>query len=132
MSQTNKSNVSYLFLLIALVIGSIIIIVRMKPWESKKDSDLTHSNELADFEFEFWITTLKTTTVICRHLTKTGDETCHDQANLPVCMYDGGDCCKPEIDDSVCEICYCHMDNRRHPSALEIDGKFRNPLLRFK
>ena len=132
MSQTKKSNVSYLFLLIALVIGSIIIIVRMKPWESKRDSDLSHSNELGDFELFQKFTTLKTTTVICRHLTKTSDGKCHDQANFPVCMYDGGDCCFPEIDDSECETCYCHMDNRRHPSSLEIDGKSRNPFRKKK
>ena len=129
MPQTQKSNVSYLFLLVALVTGSIIFIVKMKPWESKKESNFNHNNELANFELEQkYKTTRKTTLKVCNFLHKTNDGKCHDEANTPICLHDAGDCCIPKIDDSECEICFCHNHQRRNPSALEQHGmKSCNP-----
>ena len=61
MSQNEKSNVSYLFLLVVLVTGSIIFIVKMKPWESKKETGFNFNEELDDFDVGQKFTTKQTT-----------------------------------------------------------------------
>ena len=122
MTQTKKSNVSYLFLLVALVTGSIIFIVKMKPWESKKENDFDFSNEVDDFDLGQKFTTKKTTLRVCNFLHKTNDGKCHDEANTAICLFDAGDCCLQKIDDSECETCFCHTHQRRNPSALEVHG----------
>lgn len=40
---------------------------------------------------------------------------CQDEFNTKECNYDGHACCWPQIDDSECKRCICHLDNTRHP-----------------
>ena len=132
MSQKEKSNLSYLLLLFILVTCSIILIVKMRFWETDNGDngkDQPWMNEGSTVKVHR-LTTMKETTIICKYTSKKGDDKCHDDANKPECGYDGGDCCKTKIDDSECEICYCHIDSRRKPSSLEVDGKLSARLER--
>ena len=36
-----------------------------------------------------------------------GDEFCDDFTNNPECTYDGGDCCRPDVDTKYCQECQC-------------------------
>ena len=43
----------------------------------------------------------------CRHTSMVGDGYCNDEANIPECEYDGGDCCGPCIVTDYCFECEC-------------------------
>ena len=47
---------------------------------------------------------------------------CDDVTNNEMCDWDGGACCLPEIKDSYCELCICHIDGTRHPSEHDQPG----------
>ena len=46
----------------------------------------------------------------------TGDGYCDDATNIPVCEFDGGDCCLPNVHTDYCIECQC----------LELDNKIYN------
>ena len=43
----------------------------------------------------------------CPSYEKIGDGICNDENNNHICNYDGGDCCKEDIDTSMCHLCNC-------------------------
>lgn len=47
-----------------------------------------------------------------------GDKLCQGFNNNEECGYDGMDCCRPIIEDSLCSdnLCRCHLTSVRHPS----------------
>ncbi len=36
------------------------------------------------------------------------DGFCDDETNIADCLYDGGDCCGPDIDLTFCQECVCY------------------------
>ncbi len=49
-----------------------------------------------------------------------GDSFCDDVTNIPVCEYDGGDCCPDQVTEltyEYCSECYC----------LEVEGSGYGP-----
>ncbi len=45
-----------------------------------------------------------------------GDGICDDIANTEVCLFDGGDCCRPEIVGYFCVFCTCQESSKEHPT----------------
>ena len=43
----------------------------------------------------------------CPNYTRISDEKCQDENNNLICSYDGGDCCREDIDTSECVSCQC-------------------------
>ena len=37
-----------------------------------------------------------------------GDEQCDDETNNEGCLFDGGDCCGPNVNTDYCTLCVCH------------------------
>ena len=35
---------------------------------------------------------------------------CDDQNNNEGCLFDGGDCCRPNVNTQFCTLCFCHED----------------------
>ena len=48
--------------------------------------------------------------LICPIYTTIGDGVCNDENNTPVCQYDGGDCCLPNVNLTACTECQCIKD----------------------
>ena len=40
-----------------------------------------------------------------------GNNVCNDEANTPICNYDGADCCGDCIDTQICSECQCHNED---------------------
>ena len=40
-----------------------------------------------------------------------GNNVCNDEANTPICNYDGADCCGDCIDKQICSECQCHNED---------------------
>ena len=40
-----------------------------------------------------------------------GDNYCDDVNNNPGCVYDGGDCCGPNVNTQYCTVCQCLEDS---------------------
>ena len=51
---------------------------------------------------------------ICPNYTSIGNGICNDENNNPICQYDGGDCCLPNVNITACAECHCN----------NIDGDF--------
>ena len=53
--------------------------------------------------------------------TTIGDNICHGFNNNFECDFDGMDCCRPVIDDSLCHdmFCRCHLTGIKHPTYDE-------------
>ena len=52
--------------------------------------------------------------MICPNYTSIGNGICNDENNNPICQYDGGDCCLPNVNITACTECHCN----------NIDGDF--------
>ncbi len=46
------------------------------------------------------------------------DGICDDIANTHDCLFDGGDCCRPEIIAYFCGRCICQDDSEQHPVII--------------
>ncbi len=44
-----------------------------------------------------------------------GNGACNDEANIPECKYDLGDCCLAKIDYFECQDCICHETGEMRP-----------------
>ena len=44
---------------------------------------------------------------VCEQLYFVGDGKCHDFTNNLYCAFDGGDCCKDQVNYEECQICAC-------------------------
>ena len=51
----------------------------------------------------------------CPNYASIGDGICQDDNNVPICLYDNGDCCMKDIDTSQCKECLCHSLNEFDP-----------------
>lgn len=49
-------------------------------------------------------------TVGCTYALLLGDGYCDDEANVPECDFDGGDCCAEETNNDYCQVCQCFDD----------------------
>ena len=56
----------------------------------------------------------------CEYQKIAGDGICNDEANLPDCNFDFGDCCLMAINDAMCADCECHSTQLVHP---KLSGK---------
>jgi len=43
----------------------------------------------------------------CNHTLWIGDDVCDDETNNALCLFDGGDCCKPYSNYVLCKVCSC-------------------------
>ena len=39
-----------------------------------------------------------------------GDGNCDDETNNEDCLFDGGDCCGPNVNKDFCTLCVCYED----------------------
>ena len=53
----------------------------------------------------------------CAFLEVTGDGYCDDATNIPICEFDGGDCCLPNVHTDYCVECQC-LDPDHEASAI--------------
>ena len=56
----------------------------------------------------------------CEYQKIAGDGICNDEANLPDCNFDFGDCCLMAINDTMCTDCDCHSTELVHPKLSGI------------
>ena len=56
----------------------------------------------------------------CEYQKIAGDGICNDEANLPDCNFDFGDCCLMAINNAMCANCECHSTQLVHP---KLSGK---------
>ena len=97
MKQSNYVSVSkvcYVFLALTLACALIFILIFVRSNKEvptpifEKETKLNYS---------------------CTVWSLVGDEYCDDEANVPECGYDLKDCCQLQNDRSLCQDCYCHI-----------------------
>ena len=62
----------------------------------------------------------------CPYMSILGDGYCDDEANIAECLYDSGDCCYYENDRTLCEDCFCYVDQKKMEDITE--GLCNNPV----
>ena len=55
----------------------------------------------------------------CPYMSILGDGYCDDEANIAECLYDSGDCCYYENDRTLCQDCFCYVDQKKREDMAE-------------